>query len=123
MRVGKIKRFARCIDDWIDWHAHAIGVRNDANAVLQIETARLLRDVAAREVLALEAFEIAALGLADHLTGAVVRELINHHAVVAEQPAKQSRRAREEFVKVFHARSSRDQRAGKIEWAGDGFDG
>ena len=86
MREREVQRFARGVE-----HPGSIGMRltsdvgDDADRVAQVEDARLLRDVAGGEVLAEKAFEIAALGLADHLAGAVVFEPVDHDAVIAEQ--------------------------------------
>ena len=65
-------------------------IRNDADRVLQVEDAGLLGDVACREILSLETFQVTPLVLADDLPRAVLLETIDHHPIITQQGVDQA---------------------------------
>jgi hypothetical protein len=68
-----------------DGHGDPGAVRDDPQAVHEVERARLLRDVRRRVVKPQEGLEVVAAGLGDDLAVMVLVEAIDHHAVVASE--------------------------------------
>ena len=77
-----------------------LGIDDGANGIAQIQRPGLLRDVAGGKILAEEAFQVAALGLADHLARAIVGEAIDHDAVIAEHGLHQPRGIPDQAIDV-----------------------
>lgn len=85
MGKRQVERFAGMIKCRNDWHRLEVRVRDDPDFVLEVEGARLLRDISGGKILTKKALKVRALGFADYLSSAVRAEFINHHPVVVEQ--------------------------------------
>lgn len=71
-------------------HAHRdVGhVGDQPDRVLDVQAARLCRDIRGRVTLAEVAFQVVATAFGDHLAGIVMAEAVGHHPVVAGHPAQ-----------------------------------
>ncbi len=113
--VGQIQRFTRGVEHGNEWNALAVAIRYNADSIAQIQRAGLLRDVAGRKILAKEAFQIAPLGLADHLARSIVREAIDHHAVIAEHRLDQPGGIPDQAIDIVDILEPAQHGAGKRE--------
>ena len=103
-----------------DRNALAVRIHDDADGISKVKRPGLLRNVACREILAEEAFEMAALGFVDHLAGAVGLEPVDHHPVVTDDGADQPRRIGGQFLQRGAAQSAAQHRADHVERLGAG---
>ena len=115
MGEGEVERGAGGVEFRRDEAARPAGVGDDADRVLQIEHARLLRNVGGGEMLAEETFEMRALGLADHFAGAVLGEAVDHHPVVFEHRLQKARRLPRHLLDGCERLGAGDQHAGEVE--------